>query len=129
MDSFTVNTNPKTDNEVSSKNCVDELLNKNTNPRFNQSLQICLKLTAGNTDFNYTNYGRIQGTDTTKVKTVNAGSVLLPLWKTECNGRNGSGISSTFSRATESNTPTPNTKASAIPKIGDSTNYYLLNNW
>ena len=73
LNSFTVNTNPKSDNEVSSKNCVDELLYKNTNPRFNQSLPICSKITAGNTDFNYTNYGTIQVTDTTKVKTGNAG--------------------------------------------------------
>ena len=47
LDSITVNRDPIVDNELSTKNYIDDESNKNTIVRFNQTLQFYLKVSVG----------------------------------------------------------------------------------
>ena len=60
LDSITVNTKPTLDNELSTKKCIDDELDKNTIVRFNQTLQNYLKASVGNDTYNLTKYDELQ---------------------------------------------------------------------
>ena len=83
--SITINNNPTDNNHVSNKKNIDDELDKNTIFRFNQTLQIYLKVSAGNDTYNLTKYDKIQLADTTTMKAGNTGAYLLPYWKIICN--------------------------------------------
>ena len=59
LDSITVNRSPILDIELANKNYIDDEKEKNTVPRFNQTLQNYLKLSVGNDTYNLTKSGRI----------------------------------------------------------------------
>ena len=101
IDSITVNRNPSSDNEVSNKKYVDDELDKNTNLRFNQSLQNYLKVSVGSDIYNLTNYNKIQLTDTTVMTAGNTGGYLLPYWKIICNDINTKGKIQNFKKSTK----------------------------
>ena len=67
--SITVNRNPSSDNELSTKKYIDDELDKKTIFRFNQTLQNYLKVSVGNDTYNLTKYPKIQSTDITVMKT------------------------------------------------------------
>ena len=77
VDSITVNRNPTSDDEASSKRYFDDQLDKNTILRFYQTLENYLKVSVGNTTYNLTKYDKIQITDTTIKKALNNGGYLL----------------------------------------------------
>ena len=54
ISSITINNNPTDDNHVSNKKYIDNELDKNTNVRFNQTLQNYLKVSVGNDTYNLT---------------------------------------------------------------------------
>ena len=56
VNSITINQNPTSDNEVSTKKYIDDELDKNTILRFNQTLQNYLKVSVGNDTYNLTKY-------------------------------------------------------------------------
>ena len=58
--SITVNRRPISDNELSTKKYIDDELDKNTILRFNQTLEIYLKVSVGNDTYNLTRYNKIQ---------------------------------------------------------------------
>ena len=94
LDSVTVNRNPFSDNEPSTKKHIDDELDKNTTPRFSTTLQNYLKVSVGNDVYNLTNFDEIQITDTTKNENPNTSGYLLQNW---VNDKNNSGKISVFS--------------------------------
>ena len=73
LDCITVNRNPTSDNEVLKKKYIDDESDKNTIVRFNQTLQISLKVSVGNDTYTLNKHNKIQLTDTTIVKHPNSG--------------------------------------------------------
>ena len=88
LDSVSVNRNPTLDSELVNKKFLDDELDKNTILKFNQTLEIYLKVSVGDNTYNLTKYNKIQLTDTTVMKTGNGGGYLLPLWRIFCNDKN-----------------------------------------
>ena len=77
--SITINRNPTSNYEVPTKNIyIDDELDRNTILRFNQTLQIYLKVSVGNDTYNLTEYDKIQLIDLTEIRSPNIGSDLLP---------------------------------------------------
>ena len=60
LDKVTVKRNRILDNELSNKKFIDDELQINTNIRFNQTLQINLKVSVGNDTYNLTKDDKIQ---------------------------------------------------------------------
>ena len=56
INSITINNNPTDNSHVCDKKYVDDELDKNTIVRFNQTLQICLKVSVGNDIYNLAKY-------------------------------------------------------------------------
>ena len=75
---MTVNRGPSSDSELSTKKYIDDQLDKNTTVRFNQTLEIYLKVSVGSDTYNLTKYNKIQLTDTTTIKAGNTGGYLQP---------------------------------------------------
>ena len=99
---------------------VDDELNKNTIPRFYQTLQNYLNVSVANNVYNLTKYNRKQMIDTTNIRTRNSGGYLLPLWKIECKDEINAGEKI---RATKAKSPAPNSGSRRLPPIGDSFMY------
>ena len=119
VNSITNNNNPSDDNHVSNKKYIDDELDKKTISRFNQTLQNYLKVSVGNDTYNLSKYNKIQLTDTTVMKSGNAGEYLLPYWKIICNDKNNNGKIQNFIKSTKSNSPTGNSGATGLPPIGN----------
>ena len=77
IDSFTVNRNPNSKNELVDKKYLEVELDKNTVFRFNQTLENYLKVSVGNDTYKVTKYDKIQFTDTTISKYPKIGGYLL----------------------------------------------------
>ena len=123
INSITVNNNPIDDNHVSNRKYVDNELNKNTIVRFNQTLQIYLKVSVGNDTYNLAKSNKIQLTDTTIFKSGNSGGYLLPSWGIFCNNINNNGKLTNFIQATKTSSPTGNSGATSLPPIGNAFMY------
>ena len=67
LNSVQVNRIPVLDNEIASKEYIDNESDKNTILRFNQTLQIYLAVSVGNDTYDLTKYDKIQITDTTHI--------------------------------------------------------------
>ena len=119
IDSSTVNRNPISDNELSTKKYIDDELDKNTIVRFNQTLQNYLKVSVGDTIYNLTKYNKIQIIDTTEIRYPNIGNDLLQKWNIRCNNKNNQSISSDFIKSTKTYSPTNETGATILPPIGN----------
>ena len=120
IDSITINRNPSLDDEVSNKKYIDDQLDKNTIVRFNQTLQIHLKVSVGNDIYILTKYNKIQLTDTTTIKYPNSGGYLLPGRRIFCNDKKNNGKIETFIKSTKTNSPTGEWGATSLPPIGNS---------
>ena len=93
INSITLNKQAENDDEVITKAYVDQFRQENersrrdlgidfydesnTLVRFNQTLQIYLKISVGNDPYSLTKYNKIQLTDTTIIKAPNSGGYLL----------------------------------------------------
>ena len=119
INSITINNNPTDDNHVSNKKYIDNELDKNTIIRFNQTLQIYLKVSVGDDTYNLTKYNKIQLTDTTVIKNGNQGSSVLPGWKTICNDKNNNGKISNFIKSSKKGSPTGQSGATSLSPIGN----------
>ena len=120
---MTVNRDPSSDNEISTKKYFDNQLDKNTTVRFNQTLQNYLKVSVGNDTYNLTKYNEIQLTDTTITKALNRGGYCLPSWNIKCDDKTGAGKIQSFYKSTKTNSPTGSSGATSSPPIGDSFMY------
>ena len=78
LDSFTVNRNPISDNEVANKKYVDDSLGGGNISRFIQTLENYLKVSVGKDTYNLTKYNKFQLTDTTVRKAGKTGGYRLP---------------------------------------------------
>ena len=88
IDSISVSRNPNSDNELVSKNYLDDELDKNTILRYNQTIENDLKVSVGNIIYNFTNINnKIQLTDTTVMRTGNTRGSLMLFWKIVCNDK------------------------------------------
>ena len=123
IDSITVNRNPSSDNEITNKKHVDDELNKNTIVKFNQTLQNYLKVSVGNDTYNLTKHVRIQITDTTINEFPNAGKDLLQKWNVIYSDINGNGKLNNIIKSTKTSSPTGDSGAGSLPRIGNSFMY------
>ena len=121
--SITVNKIPFKKDEVSNKNYSDDSIEEGIILRFNQTLQIYLKVSVGNDTYNLTNYDKVQITDTTSIKYPNIGGYLLQQWNIKCNDKNISGNMQNFIKSTKTNSPTSHSGAESLPPVGDSFMY------
>ena len=123
LDSVIVNRNPTSDNELSNKKYVDDLVDKNTIVRFNQTLDNYLKVSVGNDTYNLTKYDKISLTDTTIMKAPNTGGYLLQNWVMKCNDKNNNGKIQNFVKSTRTHSPTGASGSTSLPPIGDAFMY------
>ena len=123
LDSITVNRNPTSDNELSTKKNVDDELYKNTIVRFSQTLRNYPKVSAGNDTYNLSRYDKIQLTDVTEIRYPNIRITLLPKWKLKnLYEINGAKLGD-FLKTTSTNSPTSHSGATSLPPIGNSFMY------
>ena len=86
---MTVNRDPSSDSQLSTKKYVDDQLDINTKVRFNETLENYLKVSLGNDTYKLTKDNKIQLTDNTINKTGINGLGVLPNWNIICNDENG----------------------------------------
>ena len=123
LDSVTVNRNPSSDNEVAKKKYIDDELDKNTNLRFNQTLENHLKKSVENDTYNLTKYDKIQLVDITEIRYPNKGITLLPKWLIKNLNRIGGSKLGNFLKSTLTSSPTGDSGATSLPPIGNSFMY------
>ena len=120
IDSFIVNREPTSDNEVTNKKYVIDTIEEGTILRFNQTLENYLKVSVGNNTYNLTKYDKIQFTGTTIIKFGNTGAKFLQNWYIKCIDKNNNGNIPTFIKSTKTNSPTSHSRATSLAPIGDS---------
>ena len=91
--------------------------------RFNQTLQIYLKVSVGNDTYNLTKYNKLSITDITEIIFPNSGTALLQKWKIYCNNKNNQSRITDFIKSTKTNSPTGFSGAESLPPIGNSFMY------
>ena len=123
IDSIKVNRNPNSDNELVNKKYLDDELDKNTNLRFNQTLQNYLKVSVGNDTYNLTKYNKIQIVDTTEIKFPNEGKYLLQKWNIIYSDINGNSKLNNILKSTKTTSPTAQSGATSLLPIGKSFMY------
>ena len=115
LDNITVNRKPTTDNELSNKQYVHDLIGEGSIIRINQSLQNYLQVSVLSNFNSLTKYDRIQITDTTLIKYPKQGGFLLQQWIIKCNGK-----IQNFIKSSKTNKSVPNTDSTTLPPIEDS---------
>ena len=123
LDSVNVIRNPLSNNEISSKNCIDVSIGEVTIVRFNQTLENYLKVSVGNDTYIITKYVKIQFIGTTQTKFRNIGSDLLQKWNIKCNNKNIDSKSENFIKSTITKTLTGHSAATSLPPIRHSFMY------
>ena len=86
--STTIKRAPIVGNELSTKKHIDEELYKHTFLRFDQTLEIFVKVSFGNFVYNLTKHDRTQMTDITGIKIPNIGFNLLQKRNIQRNDKN-----------------------------------------
>ena len=123
LDSVTVNRNRSSNDELSNEKYVDDSIGEATILRFNQTLQIYLKVSVRNDTYNLIKNDKIQITDTTIIKCPNTGGYLLQKWDIKCNDKNDNGKIQNFIKSTKTNSPTGYSGAESLRPIGNSFMY------
>ena len=123
IDSITINTNPTSDNEVSTKKYIDDELNKNTIVRFSQTLSNYLKVSVGSDSYHLTEYEKNYKTDLTEMRAPNSGLYLLQKWRIVCKDKNNNAKINNFIKSTKTQSPTDDSGATGLPPIGSSFMY------
>ena len=130
LDSVTVNRNPSSDNEVSSKHYKDDSIGEDTLLRFNQTLLIFrhylenyLEVSVGNDTYNLTKFNKIQITDTTEIIFPITGGDFLQKWYNKCNIKHNDSKVGIFINSTRTNSPTGYSGATTLPSIGNNFMY------
>ena len=85
LKSLTINRHPTIGNEVSNKKYFDDQLDKNTFPRFNQTIENYLKVSVGSDAYNLTKYDKIHLIDLTEIRHSNTGDLLILNWRIKQN--------------------------------------------
>ena len=106
IDSVTVNRDPSSDNELANKKYIDDIRDKNTIVRFNQTLQNYLKVSVENDAYNLSKYDKIQLIDVTEIRYPNIGITLLPKWKIQNLNKINGAKPGNFLKSTITNSPT-----------------------
>ena len=88
LESFTVNREPLSDNDLSTKEHIDDSIGEGTLLRFNQTLENYLKVSVGNDTYNLTKHDQTQITVTTEIKLPKISSDLLQKRNIKCNNKN-----------------------------------------
>ena len=101
MDSITVNRNPTSDNELSTKKYIDDELDKNTIVRFSQTLSNYLKVSVDNDIYHLAKYEKNYITDLTEMKAPNSGLYLLQKRKIVCKDKNNNAKINNFIKSTK----------------------------
>ena len=91
--------------------------------RFNQTLQIFLKVSVGNDTYNLSKYNKISITDISEIELSNSGDALLQKWKIYCNNKNNQSKINDFIKSTKTNSPSSYSGATNLPPIGSSFMY------
>ena len=121
LDSVTVNRNPSSDNEISSKKYDDDSIGEGTIVRFNQRPENYLKVSFGNDFSNLTKDDKIKkNAEKTIIEQPNDGGFLLKHWNTKCKDKNNNVIIQNFIKSPKTNSPPENSGATSLPPIGDS---------
>ena len=123
LDSVTLNRDPSSDNELSTKKYIDDSIGEDTLLRFNQTLVNYLKVSVGTDTNNLTKYDKIQIIDVTEIKYPNIGSDLLQKWNIKCNNKNNVSKVDDFIKSTKTNSPTGYSGAISLPPIGSAFMY------
>ena len=123
LDSVIVNRNPTSDNKLSNKKYVDDLVDKNTIVRFNQTLDNYLKVSVGNDTYNLTKYDKLSITDLTEIRAPCSGLDLLQKWKITSRNVNGDMKNGKFLKSTTSSSPSGESGATTLPPIGNAFMY------
>ena len=100
VNSFTINQNPNSDNQVANKKYIDDELDKNTVLRFNETLKKYLKVSVGNDIYHLTKYDKINITYFTEIRNPNTGQSLLQKWILNCLNKNYNAKLNTFLKST-----------------------------
>ena len=79
--------NPTSDDELIKKKHVGDSIGYGYILRFNQTLEILLKVSVGNDTYNLNKNDKIKITDTTIKRTPNTGGYLLRNWVVRCNDK------------------------------------------
>ena len=123
LDSVTVNREPTSDTELSTKKYIDDSIGESTLLRFNQTIENYLKVSVGNDTYNLTNYNKIQILDWTETKLPNTGSNLLQKWNNKYNNKNNDSKVGNFLKSAITNSPTGYSGATNLPPIGSAFMY------
>ena len=86
-------------------------------------MQICLKVSVGNTDYNLTKYDKAQIINSTTFKCPKNGGYLLQNWVMKCNDRKNDGKIPIFLKPAKTSNPTGHSGASSLSPIGDNLLY------
>ena len=108
--------------ELANKKYVDDSL-EDTIFRLNWTLQNKIKVSVGDTTYNFSKKKKQEDIDTTKIKFPNQGGYLLHQWNIECNGTNINGKWRVFKKSTKTSSPAANRRATHLPLIADSLMY------
>ena len=126
LDSVLFNRNPNSDNELSSKNYVDDSIAEGTIGRFKQTLENYLRVSVGNDTYNLTEYDKIQITDVTEIRYPNIGYDLLPRWRVKTLYRTNGTKAGNVLKFTITSSPTSESGATNLPPIGSAFMYVEL---
>ena len=83
-------------NELASKEYVDDIVGEDTVPGFNRTLENYLKVSVGNAISSLTKISEIQITEPTIIKTGNTALSVLPCWRSVCYDKKNNGKVSNF---------------------------------
>ena len=124
IDSFAVDGNPISVNELTNKKYVADSLGGGKNLRSSLSLENYVKISVAEGVHNLTQYDLIQCTDITKIKTVNSGQDLIHKWFSRFNDKIINGKIQNFSKSTKTSSPTSHSGAISLPPNGDSCMFF-----
>ena len=118
LDSFIVNRNLSSNNELANKKYVDAPLGDANFLRFSQTLENYLKLSVGKDINNLAKHDKKQIADTTIINYPNSRRYLLQNWVVKCNDKNKNGKKQNFIKSTKTSSPTGKSRATGLPTIG-----------
>ena len=108
------------DKETSNKKYIDDVLDKNTNLKFNQTLETYLKVSVGGTFHSLLKIDKIIITDTKIMRHFNVGGCVLQQKYNKGNDKIGNDKTQNFLKSPKGCKPTPNSGPSKVPPSGDS---------
>ena len=115
LNSVIVHREPCLYNELANKNNVDASIGNGNIIRFNQTLQVFVKVSVGNDIYNFTKYGRRQITDITNIKNPTHGGCISQQWIFGRNDKKGNCKTNSFIKSSISSTRTGSNSGTKLP--------------